>query len=157
VCDEADGRSLARFNGRENDCRCALNSVQRLRQTLTVAVVQMQIVTARLSGVESDGFADDEGHGLRFKFARVTRGRAVVSTMEQTVCVLVGEHEEGLCGRETVQDLNAFACRGPERAAKVIGRLDRDPLCTDGGTEGVRLPARIARRDRDLGQRLAVR
>jgi hypothetical protein len=116
----------------------------------------MEIVTARLSGVESDGFADDERHGLCFKFARVTRGWAVVGTMQQTVCVLVGEHEEGLCGRKTVQDLNAFACRGPERAAKVIGRLDRDPLFTDGGTEGVRPPAGIARCDRDLGQRLAV-
>src|SRR6266404_4626432 len=99
----------------------------------------MEIVTARLLGVESDGFADDEGHGLRFKFARVTRGRAVVGAMQQTVCVLVGEHEEGLCWRKTVQDPNAFANRGPERAAKVIGRLDRDPLFKDGGTEGVGL------------------
>jgi hypothetical protein len=90
-----------------------------------------------------------EGHGLRFKFARVTRGRAVVGTMQQTVCVLVGEHEEGLCGRKTVQDLNAFTCRGPERAAKIIGCLDRNSLFKDGGTEGVRPPAGIARRDRD--------
>ena len=88
----------------------------------------MEMVTARLSGVESDGFADDEVHGLRFKFARITRGRAVVGTMQQTVCVLVGEHEEGLCGRKTVQDLNAFTCRGPERAAKIIGCLDRNSL-----------------------------
>ena len=40
--------------------------------------------------------------------------------------------------------------------AKVIGHLGRDSLFKDGGTEGVGLRAGIARRDGDLGQRLAV-
>jgi hypothetical protein len=39
---------------------------------------------------------------------------------------LVGENDERLCGRETIQDLDTFAGRSPEGASKIIRRLDRD-------------------------------
>jgi hypothetical protein len=66
----------------------------------------------------------------------------------------VGENDKRLCGRETVQNLNAFAGRRPERAAKIIGGHDRDATLKDGCLHGVRLRAGIARRRSGLGHEL---
>ena len=66
--------------------------------------------------------------------------------MEQAVRVLVGKNNKRLCGRETVQDLDAFARRRPECAAKIIGRLDRDATLTDRRPQSVRLGAGVAGR-----------
>lgn len=57
---------------RQNHRGRALNAIQRCGERGTVAVVQVQVVNRGLCDLEADGFADDEGHGLRFEFARVT-------------------------------------------------------------------------------------
>ena len=56
----------------EDHRRRALNAIQGLRKSLTVAAIKLQIVAPRFSCVESDGFADDEGDGLSFTFSHVT-------------------------------------------------------------------------------------
>jgi hypothetical protein len=61
-----------RFERAKNDGRHALNSVQCLRECVAITAIELDIVLRGLTDVEPDGFADDVGHGLRFKFARVT-------------------------------------------------------------------------------------
>jgi hypothetical protein len=58
----------------------------------------------------------------------------------------VGENDECLCGRETVQDLDAFAGRRSERTTKIIGGLDRDATLKNRGSQSIRLDAGIAGR-----------
>ena len=70
--------------------------------------------------------------------------------------VLVGENDERLCGRETVQDLDAFAGRRPECASKIIRRLDRDVTLKNRCSQSVRLGARVAGRLSRLGERFAI-
>lgn len=64
--------SAGRTDGVQNHRHRTLDAIQRLGKCLTVAVIQMQVVTAGLPGIKPDRFADDEGHGFRFEFARVT-------------------------------------------------------------------------------------
>ena len=59
-------------DGCQNHRRRALNAIQRTRERLTVATIQMDVIARRIGRVESDCAADDEGHGLRFEFSRVT-------------------------------------------------------------------------------------
>jgi hypothetical protein len=76
--------------------------------------------------------------------------------MQQAVSVLVGENDERLCGRETIQDLNAFSGRRPECAPKIIGRLDRDATLKNRRSQSVRLGAGVAGRLSRLGERFAI-
>ncbi|HEX9084306.1 MAG TPA: hypothetical protein VF836_06180 [Gemmatimonadaceae bacterium] len=66
-------------DGRENHRGRALNPVQRHRERGTVAVIWVQVIDRGLCDLESDRFADDEGHGFRLELTRVTRRRAVVN------------------------------------------------------------------------------
>ena len=66
------------------------------------------------------------------------------------------ENDERLCGRETVQDLDAFAGRRPERAAKIIGGVDNDATLNNRRSQGVRLGAGIAGRLGRLWERFAI-
>ena len=59
-------------DGGQNHGRRSLDAVQRLRERLTIAAIQMNVVLRGPTGVKPDSFADDEGHGLRFEFASVT-------------------------------------------------------------------------------------
>jgi hypothetical protein len=68
----ADRALASGTNGGQNHGRCTLDEIQRLRQRVTVAVVQMQVIATGFSGVEPNCFADDEGNGFRIEFARVT-------------------------------------------------------------------------------------
>ncbi len=70
---DAVSRSLAGGrDGGQNHGRCTLDAIQRPRQRLTIAVVQMHVVLRCLTDLQPDGFADDERDGFRFKLARVT-------------------------------------------------------------------------------------
>jgi hypothetical protein len=70
---DAVSRSLAGGgDGGQDHGRCALDTIQRLGQRLTVALVQMQVVLRCPTDLQPDGFADDERDGFRFKLARVT-------------------------------------------------------------------------------------
>lgn len=68
----ASDRLAGGTDGVQNHGRRTLDSIQRLSKRFAVTVIQMQIVTAGLPGIKPDRFADDEGHGFRFEFARVT-------------------------------------------------------------------------------------
>jgi hypothetical protein len=57
-------------------------------------MVQMEVVATRFSRIKPNRFADDEGDGFRFEFARVTRSRPVVGTVKQLVGIFVDEDDE---------------------------------------------------------------
>jgi hypothetical protein len=60
------------FDRPKNRRRGLLHTCERLRERLAVAAIQVNVVSARRPNIQTDGFADDEGDGLRFEFTRVT-------------------------------------------------------------------------------------
>jgi hypothetical protein len=59
-------------DGCQNHRGRALNAIQRRGERVAVAVIQVQVINRRLCDLKPDGFADNEGQGFRFEFARVT-------------------------------------------------------------------------------------
>jgi hypothetical protein len=87
--------------------------------------------------------ADHEGHGLRFEFPRVTRGRSVVRAVQQFMREFVNEGCELHSGRETFEEPNAPTARRAKGAVKVVDRFECDALPKNRGPERSRLAAGI--------------
>ena len=69
-------------NAPEDNTSGALDDFQALLQEFGVSMPELDIVGRSRSGLQSDGLADDESHGLGFGLAHLLRGQgATVATM----------------------------------------------------------------------------
>src|SRR5437870_5629364 len=82
---------------------CLLDALERLRQRLAVASIQVDVVARSVSDLKADSLSNDERDGFGFELPRVARVRPIEVAMEQFVRELVGQHGELRRWREAVE------------------------------------------------------
>ena len=94
--------------GAEDRFRGRLDAIQRLTQSVRVAVVELNVVSGIHARPDADRGADDERHRLGFCFAQGLGRRSIIAALvEQLMCELVDEHRSGVGWLERLEDRDA--------------------------------------------------
>ena len=94
--------------GTQNSLRGRLDAIQRLTQSVRVAVEELNVVAGIHTRPDADRGADDERDRFGFCFAHGLGRRSIVAALvNQLMGELVDEHRSGVGWRERLEDRDA--------------------------------------------------
>jgi hypothetical protein len=77
----------------------SLDPIERRGQRAAVSAVQLDVIACGIGDVQAHSLSHDEGHGLCFEFARISRLGTITGAVEQLVCLCDPLHTPLMLGR----------------------------------------------------------